>query len=263
MTQSHRTKPFNLVKIARLLKWIFAFREQSYWLPWENILALRSIRSILTFGFILVLIMTSIPNGPVQALSHGAINLPTLEVFISQLRNGHAHELRGVYIPDVLAARVVQQPEGNDGFVSPVKKVVTQFTLASKLGSIGLLAHNYLAGESFSLLAEGQKFYLIYGDGQVSAFMVTEILRYQAIESTNSLSEFVNLKNDELETASEVFAKVYNRPGQVVFQTCISADKDPFWGRLFVIAQSYYDSEYPSTLTPEISIHIHRNQSVA
>ncbi len=199
----------------------------------------RSIHSILTFSLILMLIMASIPNGTIQALGHHAVSLPIPDIFISQVMNGQAEELRAVYVPGILAARVVPQPEGNDVFVSPMKKVVTQFTLASRFGSIGLLAHNYLAGESFSLLTEGQQFYLIYGDGRASTFMIMEILRYRAIDSTNARSEFVNLENGELEIAAEVFTEIYNRPGQVIFQTCISADEDPSWGRLFVIAQPY------------------------
>jgi hypothetical protein len=202
-------------------------------------MALKSIHSILTVSLISMLVMASIPSRAIQALGYEIPRPPIPDIFINQIMNGHAEELRGVYVPGVLSARIVPQPEGNDIFVSPLKKVVTQFTLASRFGSIGLLAHNYLAGESFSLLTEGQEFYLIYGDGQVSTFIVMEILRYRAIESTNSRSEFINLENGVLETASEVFTEIYDRPGQVIFQTCISAGKDPSWGRLFVIAQPY------------------------
>ncbi|HEU0297201.1 MAG TPA: hypothetical protein VFR47_30955, partial [Anaerolineales bacterium] len=166
---------------------------------------LKSIPSIRAFSALFILFMTFIPVNSVQALmshSHGD-SLPLLDVFVSQIKNGRSADLRGIYIPEILAARVVQQPIGNNEFVSPRQNVVTQFELASRAGSTGLLAHNYLAGESFSLLKEDQKFYLIYGDGQISAFVVTEILRYEALEPTSALSEFRDLENDDLLTASE------------------------------------------------------------
>jgi hypothetical protein len=202
---------------------------------------LKSIRSIRSFSVLFILFMTFIPVNSVQALmshSHGG-SLPLLDVFVSQIKNGRSADLRGIYIPEILAARVVQQPIGNNEFVSPRQNVVTQFELASQVGSTGLLAHNYLAGESFSLLKEDQKFYLIYGDGQVQAFVVTEILHYQALQPTSALSELRDLENGDLLTSSAVFSKVYDRPGQVIFQTCISMGKILTWGRLFVIAEPY------------------------
>ena len=128
---------------------------------------------------------------------------------------------------------------GNNEFVSPRKNIVTQFDRAFHFGSTGLLAHNYLAGYSFSLLEEDQVFYLIYGDGQISAFVVTEILRYHALEPASASSKFMDLGNGDLLTTSEAFSKIYNRPGQVIFQTCISKGKNLIWGRLFVVAEPY------------------------
>jgi hypothetical protein len=98
------------------------------------------------------------------------------------------------------------------------QNTITQFGLASQAGSTGLLAHNYLAGESFFLLRENQKFYLIYGDGQVSGFVVTEILRYKALEPASTSSRFVALENNDTLLASELFSKVYDRDGEVVLQ---------------------------------------------
>ena len=204
-------------------------------------MALKSIRSILTLSFILILFSTLIPTGSVQALSSHfrTSRLPLMDTFISQIKNGQADELRGVYIPEILAARVVQQPMRKNEFISPRQGIATQFGLASQLGSTGLLAHNYLAGESFSLLEEGQKFYLIYGNGRTSAFVVTEILNYRALKPTSTSSDFVDLENGGLMIASELFSKIYDRPGQVIFQTCISSEGNRAWGRLFVIAEPY------------------------
>jgi len=204
-------------------------------------MALKSIRSILTLSFTLILFSALIPTGSVQALSSHfrTSRLPLMDTFISQIKNGQADELRGVYIPEILAARVVQQPMGKNEFISPRQGIATQFGLASQLGSTGLLAHNYLAGESFSLLEEGQKFYLIYGNGRTSVFVVTEILNYRALKPTSTSSDFVDLENGGLMIASELFSKIYDRPGQVIFQTCISVEGNRAWGRLFVIAKPY------------------------
>ena len=205
-------------------------------------MALKSIRSLLASIFIFFTVSaTLIPSYNVQALSgdYGNGNLPLLNVFVSQVKNGQPDQVRGVYIPEILAAPVVQQPTGNDEFVSPRQNILTQFDLASKFGSTGLLAHNNLAGASFSQLETDQKIYLIYGDGQVSVFVVTKILRYQALEPNSTSSKFIDLNTNDSLKASEVFSKVYNRQGQVIFQTCISAGDELSWGRLFVIAEPY------------------------
>ena len=205
-------------------------------------MALKSIRSLLASIFIFFTVSaTLIPSYGVQALSGDSSNgnLPLLNVFVSQVKNGQPDQLRGVYIPEILAAPVVQQPAGNNEFVSPRQNILTQFGLASKFGSIGLLAHNNLAGASFSQLETDQKIYLIYGDGQVSVFVVTKILRYQALEPNSTSSKFIDLNTNDSLKASEVFSKVYNRQGQVIFQTCISAGDELSWGRLFVTAEPY------------------------
>lgn len=205
-------------------------------------MALKFVRTIPALGFVFILLTTLIPWGNVHALEdqfNGA-DLPLLGEFVSQVRNGQAGELRGIYIPEILAARIVQQPAKNYEFVSSSENIVTEFGLASQFGSTGLLAHNDLAGESFFLLKENQKFYLIYGDGQYSAFVVTEILRYRALEPASSSSKFVALEDNDTLLASELFSKVYDRDGEVVLQTCIAAYSNLMWGRLFVIAEPYF-----------------------
>jgi hypothetical protein len=204
-------------------------------------MALKINRSILVASFIFILVTTLIPTGTVQALS-GQLpvdNMPFLNLFVSQVTNGRADELRGIYVPELLAARVIQQPAGNNEFVSTRQNIVTQFELASRFGSTGLLAHNDLAGERFFLLEKGRIFYLVYGDGQIAAFIVTEILRYQALEPNNTSSKFLDLENDVLLTAPELFSKIYARSGQIIFQTCIAEGENLSWGRLFVIAEPY------------------------
>lgn len=202
-------------------------------------MASRSIRLYLTVSLIMLLFSTFIPCGGVRALTgdSNTASLPGLEEFVEQVKNGRAEELRGVYIPEVLAARIVQQPAGMGDFVSPWQNVLTQFGMASRVGSTGLLAHNYHAGSQFARLQKGQEVHLVHGDGRRTIFIVSEVLRYRALDPVSTSGTFVNLEDDSLLTYSELFTRVYQRPGQVVFQTCIQAGDDPFWGRLFVIAE--------------------------
>jgi|WetSurMetagenome_2_1015567.scaffolds.fasta_scaffold203392_2 hypothetical protein len=201
-------------------------------------MARTPIRFFLTFAFIITAFSSLLPSGNVQALTgpFDQNGLPSLEDFTLQVSNGQAGQLRGIYIPGILASLVVQQPAGMDDFVSPWQNVITQFSLASRLGSTGLLAHNYLTGETFGLLKEGQKIELIDGSGRISTFMVTEILRYQAMDSDNTATRFLDLESQTPIKSADLFNKVYNRPGLVIFQTCIKNNGDPNWGRLFVIA---------------------------
>ena len=98
------------------------------------------------------------------------------------------------------------------------------------------LAHNYLAGEAFGLLQVGQEIQLVDGSGTVSTYIVKQILHFQAIESGSTVTRFLDLESRTLISSADLFSKVYSRPGEVVFQTCIQAGGDPSWGRLFVIA---------------------------
>jgi len=202
-------------------------------------MALKPVRYLLTISILYTLLAVVTPSGRVHAMSDGfnGTTLPGLDVFVEQVGNGQAGELRGVYIAGILAAPIVRQPDGIDDFVSPWQNVVTQFGMASRFGSTGLLAHNYLAGETFALLREGQEIQLVFGDGQIDTYVISEFLRYQALAPESISSAFLDLENPGILTDSEVFAKIYNRPGQVIFQTCIQAGEDLSWGRLFVIAQ--------------------------
>jgi hypothetical protein len=65
---------------------------------------------------------------------------------------------------------------------------------------------------------------------------VTEILRYQALDSDDTATRLLDLESQASITSADLFNKVYSRPGQVIFQTCIKKDGNPSWGRLFVIA---------------------------
>ena len=201
-------------------------------------MALKHIRFIAALCLLVTIGSSWIPTRLAHALAGSPTGrLPSLQAFASQFKNGKAEVLAGVYIPELLAAQVTQQPAGNAGFVTAWPNYVTQFSTASRFGSIGLLAHNYLAGRSFSQLGKNQTFHLVYGNGRAVTFVVTEILRYQALEPNSVTSTFKDLESGALLSTSELFLRLYNRPGVVVLQTCISAEGNSSWGRLFIIAE--------------------------
>ncbi len=145
--------------------------------------------------------------------------------------------LRGVSIHDGGSFPVVQQPPGDTNFVSKNDGEVTQFASASQYGNIGLLAHNYLSGKTFSQLHIGEEIQLVYSDGQVETFIVKEILRYKALDPKSPYSSFQNLDNEnEVLTVGQMFDRAYEGGRHVTFQTCISAEGNSSWGRLFIIA---------------------------
>ena len=176
---------------------------------------------------------------PMSALALGNPEnvLPEYRSFVEGIQDGQTGVLRGVYVPGVLAMPIVQQPVGYPGFVSQNESEITQFNMAAEAGNVGLLAHNYLSGASFTNLAPGQEVRLIYGDGAVEYFIIDQIYQYQALQPYSPNSEFRDLETDITITAEELFRKVYRGERHVTFQTCIDANGNSSWGRLFIVAQ--------------------------
>ncbi len=198
---------------------------------------MTSRNQVANFKFIFALLMAF-----VLLLAHAApalakANVPNLEDFITSVNNGDANALRGVYVQGVLAYPIIQQPSSSAGFVSMESNVVTQFNMAAQAGNVGLLAHNYLAGKSFSTLAVGNIVTLVYGDGHIEQFEITQIYQYQALSPLSPTSKFKNLNTKVIITAEELFNLVYRGDRHVTFQTCIEGAGESSWGRLFVIAE--------------------------
>jgi hypothetical protein len=162
--------------------------------------------------------------------------LPSFADFSESVQSSEADILRGVYVKNILALPVVQQPADQPFYVSNRDGEATQFSMASRYGNIGLLAHNTLSGRSFSRLAVGQEVRLVYGDGRAEYFVITKILQFQALEPESVNSSFRNLDRNEVLSAGEMFNRAYVGERRVVFQTCIAAEGNPSWGRLFVVA---------------------------
>ena len=156
--------------------------------------------------------------------------------FVTMVTNGQADVVRGVYVPGVLADRVVAQPAANPGYVSKLDGTVTRFDMAARYKVIGLLAHNNLAGVSFSNLAVGQEIRIIYGDGRVAIYLINQVARFQALQPFSENSDFLDLNTNSTYSAGAIFKMFYQGGDHVIFQTCISQDGNSSWGRLFVTA---------------------------
>jgi len=166
--------------------------------------------------------------------------------FSQSVRDGK-DAIRGVYVKDTLALRVMQQPAGKDAFVSSVAGVATQFRMAEQFGTIGLLAHNFAGGSTFSNVDVDDEIYILYGDGKTEKFVVERILSYQALSPNSPTSNFRDLGTGEIISASTLFETIYKGDPHLVMQTCIAKDAELSWGRLFIIAVPYV-AERASTL---------------
>lgn len=162
--------------------------------------------------------------------------------FIASVSNGDASQVTGIYVDGVLANAVVGQPNANPAYVSEAANVVTQFEMAAQYGTQAFLAHNFLAGASFSQLSVGQIITIIYGDGSTANFQIQTVLRYQALSPNSTQSRFVDLENGNELSASTLFHTVYNSDNSMVLQTCINQDGISTWGRLFVQATPVLDT---------------------
>lgn len=156
--------------------------------------------------------------------------------FRNKVTNGEASRIMFFFVPDIGGFYVLQQPSSQDGIVSPVEGVLTQFRRPASQGVIGLMAHNYSAGKWFSRFSVGDEFFIIYGDGRVEAFQYKEAIRYRAINGKNVLSDFVDLSNGERESVDQVYERVYSGKPHLTLQTCIQEKDDLTWGRLFIVA---------------------------
>ena len=193
-------------------------------------------------GLFIIALSFFLTSVPVRAESSVELSQPDFSSFVESVKDGNVGVLKGVYVPNVLSLPVIQQPVGNPGYVSQNAGVVTQFSMAAEVGNVGLLAHNHLAGKTFNDLSVGNEVRLVYGDGEIEYFIVTELLQYQALQPYSPYSDFRDLETSQTITAVELFRKVYRGDRHVTFQVCIEANGVDAWGRLFVIAYPRPDS---------------------
>lgn len=175
----------------------------------------------------------------VSARAAAATADTTLEAFAASLNGGSPEQLAGVYVAGLFALPVVEQPANDENFVSSDGSVLTRFRTPSRYGVTGILAHNYLSGSLFYQLQPGQEIVLVYGGGNTARYRVAGIHNYQALSPHDVYSDFRDLNGPGGETlsASALFNRIYTTQGTLVLQTCIEANGEYSWGRMFIIAE--------------------------
>jgi hypothetical protein len=141
-----------------------------------------------------------------------------------------------VYVENLFAFPVIQQPDDDWSFVSSQPNQITQYASAGQNNVTGLLAHNYLAGKDFFKLLPGMEIKIIYGDGSYRRYQVLGVYRYQQIQSPGQPETFIDLQTGETKSVTNVFDRFYRGIDQVAFQTCISQGGNDAWGLQFVVA---------------------------
>lgn len=178
----------------------------------------QALRTSLYASLLLAILISLFFNAvPALALEKDDAAIPEFSEFIAAVRDGEAGLLRGVYVPGVLAFPIVQQPADKANFVSSIDGLITQFGIPAQYGNIGLLAHNDLSGRFFFNLTLGQEVRLVYGDGKIETFVVTQILKYQALEPNSPYSSFKDLKTRDILTVAQMFEKAYLGDRHVTF----------------------------------------------
>jgi hypothetical protein len=168
-----------------------------------------------------------------------ASTIPTISAELSRFTAslpGEGFQPAGLYVEDLFALRIVQQPADNPVFVSDQLGVVTLFLAANQFHSLGLLAHSSLAGGNFFALQKGQIIILINGQGMLSYYRVDDLQRYQALSPSSPNSDFFDPSTNLRLSAGDLFQKIYGTSDRLILQTCISSPDSPSWGRYFVIA---------------------------
>lgn len=162
---------------------------------------------------------------------------PEFRSFIEEVLNGHLGEIRGVYVEGVLSLPVIQQPADQQTYVSIEARSTTQFHSAARNGVIGLLAHNFLAGGLFYKLQPGQEVWIVYGDGSLEDYQVTDISQYQKLAPDSLHSDLVDLATGQKLTTEQVYDRFYRGDHHVTFQTCLERNGTSNWGLTFVVAK--------------------------
>ena len=152
-----------------------------------------------------------------------------------------------ISFPDNSTFTSTPQPTGNAAYVSPEPDKLTEFSLATKNGTLGFLAHNYLAGKEFSKLRQGDVVSVVTPQNTAQKFVVADVQEYQATKPQSEYSDFIDTKDNRRYRGADVFKEVYGNQdgrGKLVLQTCIDKDGNDSWGRLFVIAYPYMPDPY-------------------
>jgi hypothetical protein len=164
----------------------------------------------------------------------------TFRKFAKMVMNGDANEVRGVFVEELMALPVVQQPDDQATYVATQMNIVTQFQSAADHGVIGLLAHNFLSGSLFYQLVKGEEVRIVFGDGSYQSYQIDGSYAFQKLEPNNLQSDLVDMSTEEVMTTNQVFNRFYNGAHHVTFQTCLEEGGISNWGLTFIVADPLY-----------------------
>ena len=119
--------------------------------------------------------------------------ISALNDFILEISNGASDVIRGIYSENNFALPVVQQPSGQAGFVSTINGVATQFSMPNEYGVTGILAHSYLSGKHFFDMGIEDVIKVVYGNGEIKEYQISDIQTYQALQPNSPNSHFIDL----------------------------------------------------------------------
>ncbi len=156
--------------------------------------------------------------------------------YVSQIKDGSAGVIKGIFVDGILELKVVQQPENDWKYVDEQLGTTTQFQSATVNGVIGLLAHNFLSGQLFYQLTPGQEIGVVYGDGKVKVYRVVNSTSYKKIDTSSLTSDLVEQSSGHLFSTQDVFNKYYTGNDHLTLQTCLERDGNWSWGLYFVFA---------------------------
>jgi len=187
----------------------------------------RMIKTIFTISFLFLLV-----------IGNDRLIIPVTGENASVNINLESSSGSTLYLDEEVALSIADQPNNNIGYVSNIPGVITRFRQAEKQGSIGLIAHNYLAGEKFFNLGVGDFLTLASNNEKTNQrYEIIEIKEFQALDPRSIHSKFRNLDTEEIISAHNLSQSIYGLEDHLILQTCIENDGDTEWGRLFVIAK--------------------------
>lgn len=162
-----------------------------------------------------------------------------LAAFVESVRNQKQGTVAGIYAPGLFAMPVTGQPSGDESFISEEDYVLTQYATPAQYGVIAVLAHNYLnSGKLLAQLSPTQEVYVVFGEGKVAGYAVSAVQYYHALSPHDTRSDFRDLNGPggEVLTYDQLFTRVYTQKDKLVFQTCLEANGEISWGRIFILA---------------------------
>jgi hypothetical protein len=123
--------------------------------------------------------------------------------------------------------------------VSSHDGVFTEFRMARDNGTVGLLAHDYLAGDSLFDLAIGDVIEVVFTDHS-ETFRLASVWRARALSSTKFQI------GDEILKVDVVFIRAYGGPRHLTLQTCDGDD------RVFFMAYPIKVREHRNSASPRL-----------